>query len=544
MSRPVALGWVAVISLLGLVLGSLDLIAPTGDFLGDNASDGVVRIAWQVALTLCVAAVLFSLARRVWVNRIPRFVAIAAAFVGTVVLAYTAAAVWPNSGDEYGYLYVARTLLHWRTYNPPPPVPELFDFSWIGIRDGKMASQYPPGWPVVLAPFVAMHIAPLANPLLTVGLGVLLWACLRQLEVPAPATGALVALVMLSPFTLFNGASLFNHMQTAVTVMAICWLQFRDEGHESIWNNLLIGFLLSIALVTRPEVFAITALVLGIDYLARRRMRAFRSLPPLLAGALPVTALWLAYNSSITGNPLIPTYLWVTPEVMQSGVGPLRVIHRQANLATALLRFSSAALLLLYLFALWRRLRSGVVRFYDLLFPANVIFFVFFSLNWGGHQYGPRYWFFAWPTIALTIGASLSGTRSAGLDGFVDIFRWRVHLPTLAAAQLVGYLSFAVAFAVVLRDYVDARRVVYMTPVPRQPAVVLVPDREIRLSPWQTRPFIAYAGDFPRNGFGYDDPVLYGRGDKPAMIARACTLPGRSVYVWESPTALRAVHCS
>ena len=79
--------------------------------------------------------------------------------------------------------------------------------------------------------------------------------------------------------------------------------------------------------------------------------------------------------------------------------------------------------------------------------------------------------------------------------------------------------------------------------VPRQPAVVLIPNREIRLAPWQTRPFYTDARDFTRNGFGYNDPVLYGRGDDPRMIDRACTLPDRTVYVWKSPTALRAVNC-
>jgi len=121
--------------------------------------------------------------------------------------------------------------------------------------------------------------------------------------------------------------------------------------------------------------------------------------------------------------------------------------------------------------------------------------------------------------------------------------QWRVHLPTLAAAQLVSYVSFAVVFTAVLRDYVDARQVVYTTPVPRQPAIVLVPNREFRLSPWQTRPFFADAKDFTRNGFGYNAPVLYGRGDNSHMVELACTLPGRTVYVWQSATALRTVDC-
>ena len=551
MSGRLALGWVAAICFLGLVLGSLDLIAPTGIFLGDTTSDGAVRMLWQLALTLCVAAAVFLVARRGWISGIPAFVVIVAALVGTVAIAYTAAAICPNSGDEYGYVYAARTLLHWRTYNPPPPVPGLFDFSWIGIRDGKMASQYAPGWPAVLSPFVAMHIAPLANPLLTVALGVLLLACLRQLEVPATTSGALLALVMLSPFTLFNGASLFNHMQAAVAVLAVCWFQLRDEATERILNKLLIGFFLSITLITRTEVFAITAFVLGIDYLVRLRLNAFRAVPPLIAGALPVTALWLAYNRSITGDALLPIYMWASPGLVEFRVTSLgAILHPQGNLAISLLRFSSGALLLLYLFALWTRLRSGTIRFYDLLLPAGIIFLIFCP-SWPGHQFGPRYWFFAWPTIALTIGSTLStrspsaftGALTPGRAGFVNMGQWRVHLPTLAAAQLVSYVSFAVVFTAVLRDYVDARQVVYTTPVPRQPAIVLVPNREFRLSPWQTRPFFADAKDFTRNGFGYNAPVLYGRGDNSHMVELACTLPGRTVYVWQSATALRTVDC-
>jgi hypothetical protein len=166
MTGRVALGCVAVISFLGLALGSLDLIAPS-ERLGDW--DGKVKILWQLALTLCAAAAVLSVARRAWVSYIPAAVVIAATFFATVALAYTAAAIWPNSGDEYGYLYVARTLLHWRTYNPPPPVPDLFDFYWIVIRDGKMASQYPPGWPAVLSPFHSSRTGPGINTVLGTG---------------------------------------------------------------------------------------------------------------------------------------------------------------------------------------------------------------------------------------------------------------------------------------------------------------------------------------------------------------------------------------
>ena len=109
-----------------------------------------------------------------------------------------------------------------------------------------MASSFPPGWQAVLSLFVTMHIAPLANPLLTVALGVLLLVCLRHLEAPAPTSRALAALLTLSPFASFKGASLFSRMQAAVVVMAICLLQFRDEANERIGNNPLISFFLSV----------------------------------------------------------------------------------------------------------------------------------------------------------------------------------------------------------------------------------------------------------------------------------------------------------
>lgn len=54
------------------------------------------------------------------------------------ILAYTAAAIWPNSGDEYGYLYLADTLLRGRFYNPAPPAPGLFDFFGSGCTTARV----------------------------------------------------------------------------------------------------------------------------------------------------------------------------------------------------------------------------------------------------------------------------------------------------------------------------------------------------------------------------------------------------------------------
>ena len=516
-------GGCAFLVVLGVVLGLPALTGLTG------------AIGVPLQLLLALAAVALSLEPRT--KPPPPRLVLAIALAASLALALTAAAVWPNSADEYGYLYLARTLLAGRVFNPPPPVPELFDVYWIGVKGGRMASQYAPGWPAVLAPFLAAHIGPAANPLLLVALGALLLASLKQLGSPPAARAGLLALVMLAPFTLLNGASYFNHVLAAVAVMGVCWLQLRDDSRESAWNKLGIGAFLSLALVTRNEVFALTAAMLGVDLLARRRWRAFQAVLPAGLGALPLTLLWLAYTAAVTGSPFVSTQAWAAPEELAFGIGPLGAMFaKQAAYVSALGSFTGVAVLLLYAAALWMRFRSGTLRFYDGLLPAAVAFFVFYPSD-GGHQYGPRYWFFAWPAAALTIGAA-----SRDHAGFALLGRWRVHLPTLAVLQSAAYLSFTLSFAVVLRLYVDTRRAVYDTFPPATPAVVLIPDRQFRLG-WQPRPFRAHAKEFSRNDLDFHNPVLYGRGDKPQLWRLACTLPGRHLYLWEGPGSLRPLPC-
>jgi hypothetical protein len=175
------------------------------------------------------------------------------------ILAYTVAAIWPNSGDEYSYLYLADTLLRGRFYNPPPPAPDIFDFFWIAMHDGKSASTYAPGWPVFLSIFRTLHIHRLANPVLVGALGLLLSASLKRLEVKSETRLPLLAMALLCPFTIFNGASLFSHLLAAVATAGICYLQIRDDLEPTFWRKAGIGVLLSVLLVTRHDSFLIVA---------------------------------------------------------------------------------------------------------------------------------------------------------------------------------------------------------------------------------------------------------------------------------------------
>ena len=58
---------------------------------------------------------------------------------------------FPNSGDEYVYLYQARTLAAGRLWNPAPSPPEIFAFNYIVQEPGRAFSSFPFGWPLMLA---------------------------------------------------------------------------------------------------------------------------------------------------------------------------------------------------------------------------------------------------------------------------------------------------------------------------------------------------------------------------------------------------------
>ncbi len=470
--------------------------------------------------------------------RISEGAMIGTATICAALLAYLVAAIWPNSGDEYGYVYLADTLLHGRFYNPPPPMPDLFNFFWIGMHDGKSASQYPPGWPAFLALFKAVRLQELANPVLVGILGLLLSASLKRLGVDRQIRLPLLALILLSPFTLFNGASLFSHMLPAVGLAGICLLQIEDDVGTKFWRRAAIGALLSLILATRHDSFLIVASAFSIDRLVIRRLAVFGDAFAYVLGALPISIIWLAYNWSVTGNPFLTTMLWAFPEEQPFGVR--NILENFRNLVWSwnlLLVFAGGFTTLLYITALCIRLRRRSVRFYDFLLPISIIFF-FFYLNDGGHEYGPRYWYSAWPSIALPIGLELSANKN-----LMSRLSRHANLYALATLQIYVFVGFTIVFALYLRLYIDQRRQLYAIPVPQTPAIVLVPNWQFKLFSWQIQPFDVWSRDLTRNGLDYDGPILYGRADQDRFVKQACSMRSYHVFLWNRPGGLEKVNC-
>jgi hypothetical protein len=495
-----------------------------------------------IGIVMFAAALVF--ADRFW--RLPwrrPSVAIALAFLGCLLAGWFGGVAWPNSGDEYSYVYLADTFLAGRLWNPVPPDPELFQSFHVAVNGGKMFSPYPVAWSAFLVPFRAVGAVWLANPVLTVLIGVGLLGACRRLNVSSAVQKPALALVLLTPFTLFLGGSVFPQTMACALVVGIVWAQLADDARPRPWCKLLIGALFGVLLMSRYDVFAIVALVYAIDRVVIKRLRVITDGLLVMAGWLPFVACQLAYNFWITGNPLQVVATWgaagLFGDPMQGTNAILVLFSALKNLfwLGTMAQFGGLPILVLAVIALAMKIRRRTCRFYDFLLPMAFVFYSFVPFT-GAHQYGPRYWFWAWPVSILTI--------TSGLVDEAGYFRFRsrrVAFEPFVAACLVYAAGAFCVLLVTTHYYMVARRVVYAVPEPQTRSVVLLPTRLLTIWPWQDTPINAWSEDFVRNDIDFAGRVLFGRADAPDAVLRACRLDGREVYRWEAPGHLIRVVC-
>ncbi|HEY6880775.1 MAG TPA: hypothetical protein VI299_22280 [Polyangiales bacterium] len=140
------------------------------------------------------------------------FATATAAFVSELVFARTSI-----MDDEWAYTFQADLFAHGRAFAGVFPCASPFDNSWLYAHDGRTFSQFTPGWPLFMAPFVRLGLAWLASP---VALGLLLMAVARlgrRLGSGAPQRTGLLAAVMAGAgaSVLLNAGSRFSHVFVA-----------------------------------------------------------------------------------------------------------------------------------------------------------------------------------------------------------------------------------------------------------------------------------------------------------------------------------------
>jgi hypothetical protein len=312
---------------------------------------------------------------------------------------------FPNSGDEYSYLFQAQAFADFRLWRAPPILGDALIPSRTFIFDGRWLSQYPPGWAFVLAagsrlglPFWAINAI-----LGSASVAALATLC-RRVATPRRAAIA-AALYALTPFYVMSAASYFPHVFSALLILCLCLFLYGSEKDDDKPRLIAAGACLGALAATRYfDLVALAPAFLAWLFAAARATR-LRKIALLLAGFLPFVSLLAVYQYIVLGSPFRSSYAIISsPDTFLSldplllAVGPLVTGLRLAELAL----WTSPLLLIAYVVTFAAKARAGKLDFADLVFPGFVLAYVAFA-NFGGNRYGPRYYFDAYPLIFVTI---------------------------------------------------------------------------------------------------------------------------------------------
>lgn len=218
----------------------------------------------------------------------------------TLAVAGTGAALayhqHPLSMDEYASYLQAQIFASGHLSGQVPPalmdalVPAGFQRSFINVShaNGAIASVYWPSFAVVMAPFSALNLAWLCNPVLTALTVLGLNKLLNELVDDAAARGFALVATVASPVILVNGMSFYGMpLQLFCTVLfTLCFVRGTTAA------MLAAGVFLSIGITTvNPFPVGLYALP-WIAALLRGPSRSWRKLGCLIAGALPLSLLF------------------------------------------------------------------------------------------------------------------------------------------------------------------------------------------------------------------------------------------------------------
>jgi hypothetical protein len=443
-----------------------------------------------------------------------------AAVIPTVI-AYGVLDRFQNSGDEYAYFFQAEQFAKGHLWAKAPPLGDSFVPFRTWVIGDKWLSQYPPGWPLVLAMAMVAGIpAWTVNAVLGAGGVASLLSPLWQFKNHA-LLFVVVALYLCTTFYLLNAASFFSHMLPALLILLVClcclWYQ---REHRTV-ALLACGALLGLIGLTRY--FSLILLFPALAYwmFVENRSGRVRMIALVTLAGLPFLAWLMAYQYWITGNPLHNTYSLITADDAHLSFEPDDVlegaqltVYRFAELSV----WGSPLLLPAYVVCLVSKIRHRSFAFYDLIFPGFVLGYVFFA-DLGGNRYGPRYYFDAFPLMLATI-VSAAPRVTSRVPGAT-----RRALAMSALATSGVYLLTALPFAV--KDY-HAQVVTREEPY-RLAAAHGLANAIVILETSSGRGLLQ--SDLARNEPDLHAPVLYARPEVPIPELRR-RFPDRSIWMY------------
>jgi hypothetical protein len=235
-----------------------------------------------------------------------------------------------------------------------------------------------------------------------------------------------------SSFFILNSASYFSHILTTLYGVLFAIFASRYAANGSSWYAVLAGACIGLMGLTRTA----NSLIFVIPFVASLAMSPPRRIGLIWfgLGGAPFLLALMTYNQLITGDSLVTVQalkdssLFGWPTVNSLNL----TVERLVELAV----WTSPILLLGYIAAFILLIVRRRLNFVDWLMPITIIFFLFYEGD-GGNQYGPRYYFEAWPFAVLTC------LKAA--DDFLFSTKHTKYAAWLSAA-VVASLMFEIAY--------------------------------------------------------------------------------------------------
>ena len=286
---------------------------------------------------------------------------------------------FPNSADEYGYIYEAETFLAGRLWNPLPPHHEFFSFLHVFEKDGKWVSEFLPGGRSLAAGRYSYLPYWLVCPIVAAVLLFAVWKLGQRQNGPLGGILA-VSLVGLSPFFLFNAASFFNVVPSAAMGILFCWAMLEFLDHPNVSNALCAGAALGMVGLIRSYDAVVFAIPFAVQFLRVARRRHYALAPWIIAAGLPFLTVLLLSQLAITGSALTPVTTWGYPK-FKLGLFPsyengeqttplMQLSYAVFNMAD-LARWTSWILVTGYIAAFIWKYRTRQLCFWILSFPGS-----------------------------------------------------------------------------------------------------------------------------------------------------------------------------
>jgi len=328
-------------------------------------------------------------------------------FIVISIFSYFILIHFPNSADEYAYLFQSETFSSGHLWNKTHPLQEFFNCSHILANDGKWVSRFPPGYPILLTISDLISIPSwLLNPILSSFTSWIFYIFTKKIHGTKIATISTLSLIC-SSFFIINGASYFSHMAALLFILLFYYFSILFMDTIRWRYAILAGMWIGFAFIVRPYSALLTAFPLLIFFASKQLKRTSIGAIFVFLGSLPFLIFLLYYNDAITGNPFMMVTQWLDPE---EGIGFVKghnwiraIIYTKHHIFDLMLWTSPFIFLLLgnifYLKREKREKSSWIELELWIFFTVTIGYSLYY--NYGGNQYGPRFYFEGFPFMII-----------------------------------------------------------------------------------------------------------------------------------------------